>query len=1840
MKSTRLGTFGLIAVLAVAVGLAFGPSAGGASAGERRQYLVRAESRAAAESLRRKWGEAVLYSHPEAKILLVRASAQEAKRLSNEQGVRSVEPDRAVRMSSSSHRRELGPQDPVTLSWFAERIGLEQAHQITRGSPDVKVAVLDTGLSFAHQAFDGNPSISAGHDLIDPENPPDDRTTHGTEVTGIIAARGSDTISVAPDVNIIPINVAIDLGFTTYSALIAGLLKAEELDADIALVAAGGLHRSKALRDAVRFVNSKGILVVAAAGNQAANHSLFPAAFGLSPEEACRIDGGLDRDEDEDDDAEEDEDHDDDGRDDHAENDDQDRDDNDEGKGRGSRGRGRGGDRGLAVLSVGASDPFDWPTWTSNLGFDTTVLAPGEDILTVTGERRGKILLSGNSASAAVAAGIAALVKSVDPSLGPRDLIRIVASATDPLALEDPDAIWSRLGRVNALKAVRMASKSRPDVAVVEIVPDPLRMTVRERSRVLVRVQNLSAEPANVTVSLRTGSEEIGRQHRVRVAGSFTAQVHFDFTPRQAGAHTLRAEAAFADDADPANNVRERTVDVASSPVHDVSIIRIDMDAPDGEDLPLDGNPRRPLRHSFFIHVRNNSTSAIRDVRGTATIGERQMATFRIPRLNPGQSRIKRVRIESPDSREGPEFVLQAEVSVSVDGNQQDAHPDNDRMQMRFLWAPDDLAVRFQYVDLPLEDVIFDAPHRLEEGREDVPFLVYFPDIHWDALLVRRFAVLNRPLTATEGAAIRAKPVLGISLGENSPNLKFDFRHKSQFRRSPFALGPVRLNESDAVDGTQDFFAPQDFSLGGAGEFAFLKGHGRHEIAQMPADNKVGSVGRHRVILFPLSDVAAGDGSCTLTGLFVTERFLMSFTNSVHRIRVSSFKVNCSPKLPRIQTGLEKANFGVWGYYDIHNHTDAEFVLAGLSKAEVLAVPHYNYAGPLVMEARGAFSIGVSNSGRLDDQVNRIFTTDHNLFLTDDQFPPVGLRTATGFGAGDEFLKIYRALFGETAGEETAIKKGIPPFKFKKVVGGIIDPFISDVRFEFDQGSHMLSYQTSSPIPGPWHGGFKVTSGRGTASAGGIHFPADGANDTDPAAYVDKLRGREGFTYIAHPYVPFSGSPGLSIHTDPDDIQLLLGFKRRDELKDAVNGRFIVKGLQIWNMREGLHTRFRIMNPDFMDPHFGTANPLSVFTENQGYKDEYFRGVVEYHKLVSQGLSYSFHQRPQQIFIRKTFIGAGSDAHGDFGYRTGGMPTAASAAVASEFLNVAAKQAAITADPSQALTQKGDTLTPAEIAEIVAQLNALSAQLSEDAASLPKELKTLFAELSKNLGNTPRSLLTDNAFAKARSYLELVDTDEQGGIPAEEADILKGAIEALKNGRLVLTDGPIGAFRLDSDLRYDSDGKGPGGIKHSFHGALLDYENDDGKIGGGGIYDGLRTMLITGEQPELQEDDVVVATPFTRPGVKYIIRSSQEFKAPTPAEVDALLVMDRVAGPGVLRGTTDTGVFFRRNRVRRLDRHDSDVNSQAPAYKQELLDFVDGPVIALEPFALTLFGFPAQVPQKKSERFEFQTNPIWVVPVRIDIELEGEGGVISFVDGPTNGGGNGHGNGNGTVRIPQGSMKVTLTFPVSMKNKPTAVFAKPLDAEFKSIDGTLAPFAPQQLSDGWRNSPTIESHIYVVRNCADIEFPLTPGQSPTGAMMAVYLVGLEGMTPEEAAVWGPCINRTIGANELQDFGIEDIHGNRLNSIARTFFAAQGTTVIIIIGDVAAVSQEGGDLVIVETNGTGSISLDVMEGQAEIVQVNWKTFRAKCRSERAVVRARCKNKDGREVFSEPRTIHGR
>jgi subtilisin family serine protease len=113
------------------------------------------------------------------------------------------------------------------------------------------------------------------------------------------------------------------------------------------------------------------------------------------------------------------------------------------------------------AIAVSATDGNDRLASFSNFGNWVTLAAPGTAILT-TADGGGYTYMNGTSFSSPIAAGVAALILSVNPALRNDQVLEILRNTADlPAGIVAPDSYFG-WGRVNAYRAVLAATPPRP----------------------------------------------------------------------------------------------------------------------------------------------------------------------------------------------------------------------------------------------------------------------------------------------------------------------------------------------------------------------------------------------------------------------------------------------------------------------------------------------------------------------------------------------------------------------------------------------------------------------------------------------------------------------------------------------------------------------------------------------------------------------------------------------------------------------------------------------------------------------------------------------------------------------------------------------------------------------------------------------------------------------------------------------------------------------------------------------------------------------------------------------------------------------------------------------------------------------------------------------------------------------------------------------------------------------------------------------------------------------------------------------------------------------------------
>ena len=290
------------------------------------------------------------------------------------------------------------------------------AWEKAKGTKDVVVAVLDSGVDYTHPDLVGNMWIRPdnvpqykddelgtfndlhGFNGTDNQGDPMDENGHGTHCSGIIGAEGDNNEGIAGinwNVTIMPLKFMGRGGFGTTKDAIEAInyaidRKRNGVNVRIINASWGSTAYSKALEDAIRAAGEEGILFVAAAGNNGTSNDRsphYPSNYDLPN-----------------------------------------------------------------VISVAATDRFDNLTSFSNFGIKTVhIAAPGKDIMS-TWLNDDYREASGTSMATPYVAGVAALILANEPKMSVEKLREKILKSVDKI-----DSLNGKLesgGRINAAKAL------------------------------------------------------------------------------------------------------------------------------------------------------------------------------------------------------------------------------------------------------------------------------------------------------------------------------------------------------------------------------------------------------------------------------------------------------------------------------------------------------------------------------------------------------------------------------------------------------------------------------------------------------------------------------------------------------------------------------------------------------------------------------------------------------------------------------------------------------------------------------------------------------------------------------------------------------------------------------------------------------------------------------------------------------------------------------------------------------------------------------------------------------------------------------------------------------------------------------------------------------------------------------------------------------------------------------------------------------------------------------------------------------------------------------------------
>ncbi len=172
------------------------------------------------------------------------------------------------------------PNDPdYSKQWNFRNINIEKAWDETKGE-GITVAVIDTGVSEVPDLK--LTKFVKGYDFVNDKEDAVDDNGHGTHVAGTIAQstnNGYGVAGIAYQASIMPLKVLSGSGGGTIADIAESIKFAADNSADVINMSLGGGGASTMLEEAIKYAHSKGVVIVAAAGNEGRNAAAYPARY-------------------------------------------------------------------------------------------------------------------------------------------------------------------------------------------------------------------------------------------------------------------------------------------------------------------------------------------------------------------------------------------------------------------------------------------------------------------------------------------------------------------------------------------------------------------------------------------------------------------------------------------------------------------------------------------------------------------------------------------------------------------------------------------------------------------------------------------------------------------------------------------------------------------------------------------------------------------------------------------------------------------------------------------------------------------------------------------------------------------------------------------------------------------------------------------------------------------------------------------------------------------------------------------------------------------------------------------------------------------------------------------------------------------------------------------------------------------------------------------------------------------------------------------------------------------------------------------------------------------------
>ncbi|MBN1168650.1 peptidase S8 [Candidatus Woesebacteria bacterium] len=176
------------------------------------------------------------------------------------------------------------PNDPLfEQQWSLDTIDAPEAWDVSGGSSDVDIAIVDSGVDASHPDLSGKVVVSVDCTLSGcPQTTYVNGNDHATHVAGIAASSINNSLGVAGvagGADLMSVRVLDEDGAGYYSWIANGIVWATDNGAEVINLSLGGRFSSFTLRNAIEYAWDNGVIVVAAAGNDGRYTYTYPAYY-------------------------------------------------------------------------------------------------------------------------------------------------------------------------------------------------------------------------------------------------------------------------------------------------------------------------------------------------------------------------------------------------------------------------------------------------------------------------------------------------------------------------------------------------------------------------------------------------------------------------------------------------------------------------------------------------------------------------------------------------------------------------------------------------------------------------------------------------------------------------------------------------------------------------------------------------------------------------------------------------------------------------------------------------------------------------------------------------------------------------------------------------------------------------------------------------------------------------------------------------------------------------------------------------------------------------------------------------------------------------------------------------------------------------------------------------------------------------------------------------------------------------------------------------------------------------------------------------------------------------